>query len=268
MPSGGANKHSYEYVKSILESKGFKLLEKEYISNRILMRCICSCGNETKMRYEDIARGRKCQKYCAGRLISNALKTKDDEIKKICEDNGCKFIESWIQNKRTRLKYVCKCGNEWEAYLCNFKLFPNCKKCGNLKISGENCYMYDPDREAVRLRKRFRKMCGQYIKRFMEATGQRKTRRSHELLGYTPLQLQAHILNHPDYVKVKDGEWHVDHIMPIRAFLDHGILDLKIINALENLRPIEGIENLSKADIYDEQEFTKKYLNEQHNNIE
>jgi hypothetical protein len=42
-------------------------------------------------------------------------------------------------------------------------------------------------------------------------------------------------------------------------FLDHGILDLKIINALENLRPIPDPENISKADNYDEQEFKKKY---------
>jgi hypothetical protein len=121
--------------------------------------------------------------------------------------------------------------------------------------------MYDPDREAVRLRKRFRKMCGQYIKRFMDATGQRKTRHTHELLGYTPEQLQEHILNHPDYIKVKDGEWHVDHIMPIQAFLDHNILDLKIINSLDNLRPMAGVENISKADVYDKEEFVRKYLN-------
>lgn len=261
MPSGGHNKLSYEEAKSIFEQNGFKLLEKEYISNRIPMRCICVCGNEAQMRLQDITRGVKCQKYCMRILISNALKTKDDKIKKICEDNGCQFIKSWIHKRRTRLKYICKCGNEWEAYLCNFKRFPNCKKCGNLKVSGENCYMYDPDREAVRLRKRFRKMCGQYIKRFMDATGQRKTRHTHELLGYTPEQLQEHILNHPDYIKVKDGEWHVDHIMPIQAFLDHNILDLKIINSLDNLRPMAGVENISKADVYDKEEFVRKYLN-------
>lgn len=260
MPSGGHNKLSYEEAKSIFERNGFKLLEKEYISNRVPMKCICVCGNEAQMRLQDVAMGVKCQKYCMVKLLSNKFKTKDEEIKKICEDNGCKFIESWIQNKRTRLKYICKCGNEWEAYLCNFKKCPNCKKCGNLKVSGENCYMYDPDREAVGLRKRFRKMCGQYIKRFMDATGQRKTRHTHKLLGYTPEQLQEHILNHPDYDGIKDAEWHVDHIMPIQAFLDHGILDLKIINSLENLRPMKGEENISKADSYDEEEFIKKYL--------
>jgi len=261
MPSGGHNKFSYQTVRSIIESHGFVLLEKDYVNNNEKIRVICICGNETEMRLCDIKRGRKCQKYCLAKSNSIRFKTKDEEIKKICKDNGCTFVKSWIQSKKTRIKYICKCGREWEAYLCNFKKCPNCKKCGNAKVSGDNCYMYDPDRDAVKLRKRFRKMCGQYIKRFMEATGQFKTRHTHELLGYTPQQLQEHILNHPDYNALKDEDWHVDHIMPIQAFLDHGILDLKVINALENLRPMKGFENLSKADEYSEEEFKNKYIN-------
>jgi len=125
------------------------------------------------------------------------------------------------------------------------------------KKSGANCYMYDPDREAVEMRKKFRKMCGQHILRFMKATGQTKTKHTHELLGYRPIDLQNHILNHPDYKNCIGKEWHVDHIFPIQAFLDHGILDLKIINKLSNLRPMLGPENLQKADKYDEKEFTE-----------
>lgn len=260
MPSGGANKFSYNHVKSIFEEKGFKLLDKEYKNNNQPMRCICVCGNETMMRLANVQNGKRCVENCKPKILSDIFKAKDNEIKKICEENNCKFIKSWIKKRKTRIKYICKCGRESEAYLTNFKKYPNCKKCGNLKVSGENCYMYDPDRKAIKLRKRFRKMCGQYIKRFMEATGGRKTRHTHELLGYTPQQLQDHILNHKDYENCKNREWHVDHIFPIKAFLDHGILDLKVINALENLRPIPGPENISKADNYNKEEFIKKYL--------
>ena len=44
------------------------------------------------------------------------------------------------------------------------------------------------------------------------------------------------------------------------AFLDQDILDLKIINALYNLRPMKGFENLSKADEYSKEEFKNKYI--------
>lgn len=261
MPSGGANKFSYNHVKSIFEKNGFILLETKYENNNKPMRCVCVCGNETTMRLSNVQSGKRCVENCKPKILSNKFKTKDEDIKQICEKNGCKFIKSWIHKTRTRIKYVCRCGGESEAYLCNFKRYPNCKKCGSLKISGEKCYMYNADREVVFLRKKFRKICGQHIKRFMEATGQRKTRHTHELLGYTPQQLQEHILNHPDYQKCKDKVWHVDHIVPIQAFLDHNILDLKIINALDNLRPMLGPENISKADNYDEKEFKNKYLN-------
>ena len=253
---GGHNKLRYEDVKSIFEKHGFVLLDTNYISNNMPLKAICSCGSEVEIRLSHVQRGNKCQR-CKAIAASERLRTSNEVIASFCESKGCKFIGSWIKYKKTRIKYICKCGNEAEAYLVNFNRFPNCKKCGNKKVSGENCYMYDPDRAAVALRKKFRKICGQHIRRFMKATGEKKTRRTHELLGYTPQELQDHILNHPDYEKVKDGVWHVDHILPLKAFLDHGIFDLKIINALNNLRPMAGPENLSKSDKYDLAEFQK-----------
>ena len=48
------------------------------------------------------------------------------------------------------------------------------------------------------------------------------------------------------------GEWHIDHIKPIKAFLDEGETDPKIINALSNLQPLWAIQNLSKGSKYNE----------------
>jgi site-specific DNA-cytosine methylase len=70
-------------------------------------------------------------------------------------------------------------------------------------------------------------------------------------------------LTYPDFKNCEGKIWHVDHIFPIQAFLDHGILDLKTINRLDNLRPVLGVENLSKADKYDKNEFLE-WLNNEH----
>jgi hypothetical protein len=57
--------------------------------------------------------------------------------------------------------------------------------------------------------------------------------------------------------KSQGWEWHIDHIFPIKAFIDHGITDLSIINDLDNLRPLSKKENLSKNAKYDKDKFMK-----------
>jgi len=57
--------------------------------------------------------------------------------------------------------------------------------------------------------------------------------------------------------KVKDGDWHLDHIFPINAFVEHDITDISVINALDNLRPVSQKENNSKHAKYDKKKFRK-----------
>lgn len=71
--------------------------------------------------------------------------------------------------------------------------------------------------------------------------------------GYTFEELEHHIES-----QFADGmswdnrsEWHIDHIKPIKAFLDEGITDPAIINALDNLQPLWAKDNLNKGAKYD-----------------
>tara|TARA_B110000285_G_scaffold157323_1_gene175491 strand:- start:96 stop:572 length:477 start_codon:yes stop_codon:yes gene_type:complete len=45
-------------------------------------------------------------------------------------------------------------------------------------------------------------------------------------------------------------EWHIDHIRPIKSFLDSGITDCDIINKASNLQPLWAKDNLEKAAKY------------------
>ena len=251
---------TYDEVKQYFLDQGCELLDPQYDNNGVLLNYKCSCGESSKIRFRDFKNGRRCLK-CKNGKISQSLALDESEIKSKVESYGIQYVKSCLEwsndRNRTRITYICKCGKTTEAWLSNFYKVQNCKECGKAKKSGANCYMYDPDREAVAMRERFRKMCGQHIHRFMKATSQKKTKSTHVLLGYKPIDLQNHILNHPDFAACKDKEWHVDHIFPIQAFLDHGILDLKIINKLDNLRPMIGPDNVVKADKYDEKEFTE-----------
>ncbi len=42
---------------------------------------------------------------------------------------------------------------------------------------------------------------------------------------------------------------------PVSAFIKYGIHDVRLINCLDNLQPLEAYANLSKHDKYDKQEF-------------
>jgi len=86
--------------------------------------------------------------------------------------------------------------------------------------------------------------------RSLNASGSSKTHRTNEMLGYTPDALKSHI--EKQFSKGMDwenhGEWHLDHITPIKWFTDNGVIDPAIINCLSNLRPVWAKENLEKAD--------------------
>lgn len=86
-------------------------------------------------------------------------------------------------------------------------------------------------------------------------TGNKKQDHSHKLLGYTPRQLQARVQGHPNWQAIKNADWHLDHVFPIIAFLEHGIKDIALMCCLENLRPIAGKANCSKNDTYDKADF-------------
>jgi hypothetical protein len=255
-------------VRAYFKSQGCELLSSSYANAFSAVEYRCVCGTEAKMRYVDFQRGHRCSN-CMAKTISEMFRTPKQELVSFCEQQDCRFIRAWIKCKKTRIEYVCKCGNTAEAYWTNFKNYPNCKKCGNKKVSGDNNYMWNPDREEVARRKRFRKTCEQLIRRVMNATGGRKADRSAALLGYTPKQLQEHILSHPNMASLQGKEWHIDHIFPIQAFLDHGIEDLRLINALDNLQPLEDSANIAKGDLYERHHFeewieTQKKNNAQH----
>jgi|TARA_R110000764_G_scaffold112441_1_gene199311 hypothetical protein len=46
-------------------------------------------------------------------------------------------------------------------------------------------------------------------------------------------------------------EWHIDHIRPIKSFLDNNITDCDIINHHLNLQPLWAKDNFAKAAKYE-----------------
>ena len=68
-------------------------------------------------------------------------------------------------------------------------------------------------------------------------------------IGYTKGELKTHIESlFQDGMSWENyGEWEIDHIKPVKAFWEEGVVDPKIVNNLSNLQPLWKKENRTKS---------------------
>lgn len=68
-------------------------------------------------------------------------------------------------------------------------------------------------------------------------------------IGYTQQEFIEHIesLFEEGMTWCKRSEWHIDHIIPLSWWLNNGIDDVSIINALVNLQPLWAKDNFNKG---------------------
>ena len=248
---------TYEEVKEYFESHGCELLEAEYKNARTKMSYRCQCGEVSKIVFDSFRRGNRCRK-CGSSLNSKKQSYTHQQAEEKFAKIGCELLGEYTKASK-KVKFRCHCGRVSEGLPNNIWRRGRCGLCGLEARSGENHYDWRPDRDQVDLEFVFRQRCYKLIRMVLNVTGRVKNKRSAALLGYDYKQLQEHITSHPNWNSVKDRPWHVDHIFPIKAFLDYGISDLKIINALSNLQPLEAKKNCSKNAKYDADAF-ERYL--------
>lgn len=270
-------KHNTESVGIMFLEKGYELLD-EYRGCIIPMRFRCKCGQFGMLSLNKFQRGDKC-----GKCSPCRQKFTREEVASVFLKHRCELLEQHYKNNSTLMSYRCKCGNISKVSLAAFKSQnQNCYQCGLVKIklshsknknwinkiSGPNNYQWIVDREQKHknhmLRKAsynrredvvFRRKMYKALSSSLKLCGLVKSKRTHELLGYTPEMLQSHIYAHPNYASLKKSTWHLDHIFPITAFVENGIFDLKIINSLDNLQPLSCSQNTSKHAKYDKAAF-------------
>jgi hypothetical protein len=244
---------TYDYVLNYFKSEGCQLLEHDYINTDHKLNYICSCGNSSKISFHNFKSGQRCYK-CSGKTKHTL-----ESVIKIFQERKCILLEHEYINNSKSMRYVCSCGLESKINLNNFLNGNRCKKCGYNKNTGSNNKKWNPDREKVKLKRKIANFAYSAIRRCLNYSKDKKDVSSELLLGYTKTDLLNHIYKHNDWSNVKDQEWHIDHIFPIKAFIDFNIYDIKIINSLDNLRPMLEQDNLSKSGKYDKNLF-KEWL--------
>lgn len=244
-------KFDFDYVKKAFEEKGCVLLETCYKSSVYSMTYQCKCGVVSRTSFSNFKRSGKCSS-CAG-----CCKRTTQEVKELFAKYGCELLSEY-QNKKDKLTFRCKCGNIATTQFQNFRRPTNhhcCRECWRKSFSGENHYNWNPDREFVEMKQVFHRRCATLLWNVLNELGLKKKHKKKTILGYNSEELRLHLMRHPNWERVKDQNWEIDHVFPVSAFARMGIFDLQLINCLENLQPMESNENKSKAGKYDHAAF-------------
>lgn len=252
-------KFSYKEIFDLFKDEGCVLLEKEYKHCKNKMNYICSCGNEDKITFESFSEGIRCKK-CWVDKIKNRLKFPYDKVKKYFEKNSCVLLEKEYINARHPMKYICSCGEKSMISFYRFRQGGRCKSCGYKKVaekmSGSNHYGWIEDREVVEKNRKLVQKIRNLLNNTLTRIKQWKSDKTYDMLGYTTAELEHHINMHPNWESIKDKkDFHIDHIFPVKAFLDYNIFDASLINCLDNLQPLGKYDNLSKHCKYDKGKF-------------
>ena len=99
-------------MKTLAAQRGGRCLSKEYISSQTRMLWRCEKGHEWEAVPADIRRGRWCGK-CKRRGQSG--KYTIQELQVLAENRGGKCLSNDYKNQKTKLRWRCFHGHEWEA---------------------------------------------------------------------------------------------------------------------------------------------------------
>lgn len=119
-----------EKIKKYMEENTkAKLLSDKYEGQNSQLKFKCECGNEFERTWRVFYRGSHSCKECAWKEVNRDRTYTIEYIKKFAEENSTsKLLSEHYSNCKTKLKFLCECGNEFET---TFDAFKNAgkKKC-------------------------------------------------------------------------------------------------------------------------------------------
>jgi hypothetical protein len=243
-----SKKLSYDFIQKYFEDEGYELLEQGYTNAHCKMKCLCPEGHKYSVNWNAFKNGTRCSKCFGNHKLTH------QKVAEFFKSQNC-ILEDVYKNSATIMNYICECGKKSRIRFRDFKKGQRCKDCGLKKYSGENHPRWIQNRELVDQQKLFKQKVYDALKYCLKQIGATKKGRTYELLGYTFEDLKKHLESHPEWRELNKTNWSLDHIFPIKAFIEHEIYDIRLINCLENLQPMSISDNSIKNDSYDRKEF-------------
>ncbi|MCK5561674.1 MAG: zinc-ribbon domain-containing protein, partial [Thermoplasmata archaeon] len=116
-------RHSLAEMKQIAKERHAECLSEEYINSKTKMKWRCEKGHEWDAIPNSIKSGSWCPD-CRGTQRSNI-----DEMQNIAKSRGGECLSTEYVNQRTKLRWRCKEGHEWDTQAGNVKNGTWCPFC-------------------------------------------------------------------------------------------------------------------------------------------
>lgn len=123
-------KWNIENVKSYFEEKGCTLLETVYVNNKVPMRYICECKEESDIAFAEFLVEKRCWE-CGVKKRADKNRHSFEFVKKFFEDQGCVLLEENYIDNKTKMRYICAKGHHRETRFDKFYSGEGCKICGH-----------------------------------------------------------------------------------------------------------------------------------------
>jgi hypothetical protein len=247
---------SNEEIEKIFNSKNYKvcnlIMKGKY---RLYVNYICPNNHTGEIRLDCFKSGRRCKECYKNNFVYNV-----DQVKSFFKKEGYLMLDDTYTNARTHINFMCKSGHHGKILLTHWLKGHRCRECGYL-ISAEKNRSKNPDRELLKNKQKFAKSLRSNLKRFIDNPLIGDDKNLFEIHKYTSSDFISHIKNHPNYeFACKNNNLSIDHIFPIKAFQDFDLCNIEnawIINGLDNLQPLDRVENSKKNCKYNKEEFIK-----------
>lgn len=137
-----AQKHTYEYVKSVIENEGYILLSTEYINNVTKLEMECPNGHRCKISFAKFISGCRCR-ICSKESVKEKLRMSYEEVRQTFEEKGYELLTKEYDKASKKLQYKCPQGHIHEMSYNSFQQGHRCPECqGTLKFRYEDIKLY------------------------------------------------------------------------------------------------------------------------------
>lgn len=246
-PNNKTKKYTIEIVRKIFSDAGCKLLSTEYKHIEDKLDYICICGHESKITLHSFNRGGRCLK-CAVKKRKQNIPFDKSYVNKILAKYGCELISDYEKSNKPII-FKCKCGNNGKKTFTNFQRHPYCRKCTFFLQTQQH---KRTDLDQVETEKKLKVYVGGAFREMLTGSKTRKSKL--EKFGYGSKEFIEHISKFNIYSKNRK-DFSIDHIFPFKAFFEHNIWDLKVINHLSNIQLLTRSDNCKKNKEYNQQDF-------------